>query len=160
MKLTILFLIFFFNCTSVNSQSKNQISSILVDITTNSPYNKLTINPLSFIPELNDELKKDENFQYTMKEVNEKNFDEYFKKIKKTELLNWTKFGVNKLNFPNSHYELQISSPIFIKNNTEALIQVKTGFSNWFQIYKCTNNKCTLSYAFGNKKLPKEKGIK
>lgn len=120
----------------------------------------LTINPLSFVPELNDELKKDENFQYTMTEVNEKNFNEYFKKIKKTKLLDWTKFGGNKLTFSNSYYKLQISLPIFIKNNTEALVQVKTDFSNSFQIYKCTNNKCTLSYAFGNRKLPKEKGIK
>lgn len=54
-------------------------------------------------------------------------------------------------------YGIEFSTPVFINGNKEVLIQIKTNYVNWFNVYKLNkNNKWELSYGFGNKKLPKK----
>ncbi|MBD8019120.1 hypothetical protein [Kaistella pullorum] len=160
MKFILPILFIFLNFTKLNSQTKIITENLINEIISDQPYLGLVLNPKSFIPELNNELKKDENFKYTMKEVNEKDFNLYFDKSHRSKILDWREYNIKSVKYSPSKYTLQISTPLFIKNNTEVLFQIKTEFSNSFQIYKCLKNKCSLSYSFGNKIIPIQNKIK
>lgn len=158
-KIKIILLIFLANFTLVFSQNHNLVQNLLQDfISENQEYLKLKLDPQSFIPELNNELKKDENYKYTMNEVKDLNFIKYFEKIKSLKTINWKNYNISKFKTDSKNYEIQISTPIFINKNREALIQIKTNYVVWFNVYKLNKNKkWKLSYSFGNKKLPKKK---
>lgn len=152
----ILFL-FLINFSFVLSQKQNIIEHLICDIITeNQEYLNLELNPQSFIPELNNELKLDENYKYTMNEVKDKNFIQYFQKVKNVKRINWKNYKLPKFKYDAKKYGIEFSTPIFINGNKEVLIQIKTNYVNWFNVYKLNkNNKWELSYGFGNKKLPK-----
>jgi len=147
------------NFSLIFSQEKKLVENFIADfIENNKEYLSFKLNPQSFIPELNNELKNDENYKYTMNEVKDKNFIQYFEKAKITNQINWNKYKIPKLKLDVKNYTLQISTPIFINNNKEVLIQIKTNYLNWYNVYKKNkNNKWELSYTFGNKRLPKNK---
>ena len=159
MKIKLTIILFLINFSFVFSQRQNIIEHLLIDIIEeNQEYLNLKLNPQSFIPELNNELKKDENYKYTMNEVKDKNFIQYFQKVEKLNKINWTSYKLSKFKYDSNNYEIEFSTPIFINNNKEALIQIKTNYINWFNVYKLNNNnKWKLSYGFGNKKLPKNR---
>lgn len=159
MKIKLILLIFFLNFSFIFSQEKNVIEHLIRDIINeNQEYLTLKLNPQSFIPELNDELKKDENYKYTMNEVKDKNFVKYFEKIKISKKINWKDYNLPKFKYETRKYGIQISTPIFINKNKEVLIQIKTNYVDWFNVYKLNKgNKWELSYGFGNKKLSKNK---
>ncbi len=93
-----------------------------------------------------------------MNEVKDKNFILYFQKVKKINSINWKKYNLPKFKFDSKKYEIEFSTPIFINKNKAALIQIKTNYISWFNVYKLNKkNKWELSYGFGNKKLPKIK---
>ena len=157
LKSKLFILIFFIKFSFAFTQEKNLVEHFINDvIEQNKEYLSMKLNPLSFIPELNNDLKNDENYKYTMKEVKDKNFSKYFEKVKFTKQLNWKTYRISNFKVDSKNYTIQISTPIFINKNREALIQVKTDYCDWINVYKLKkNNKWEYSYGFGNKKLPK-----
>ena len=115
-------------------------------------YEKMNIYAWSFTPELTDSLKNDENFKFTMKEVKEEDFSLYYKAKKYAPQINWKNYkSKSKITEIKDNNILQISTPLFIRDNREALIQLKTFYKNEFNVYKYKNGKWILSYSFGNR---------
>ena len=159
MKFKFSFLLFFVCFLLVSAQDKHQIEKLVNYIIFENPdYLSMKLNYESFVPELPESLKKEENFKHTMKEVRNNNFHKYFEKVKFTNKINWKDYNIKEFKETKSKYKIQISTPIFIKKNKEALVQIKTNYSNWYNVYKLNKeNNWQLSYAFGEKMLPKEK---
>ncbi|MNK64426.1 hypothetical protein D3C87_836670 [compost metagenome] len=156
MKNTLFFLLFFFQFIFVNSQQRGITEELIKDVFADNPeYLTLKLNPESFIPELSGDLKNSENYKYAMSEIQDGNFKKYFKSVRSINKISWKDYEFQKIKFDSIDYELQISSPIFIKNKKEVLIQVKTNYLNWYQVYKLKREKWELSYGFGEKSFAK-----
>ena len=84
MKTKLILLLFFINFSLVFSQEKKNVENLIQDIVNEyEEYLSLKLNPVSFIPELDTDLKNDEIYKHTMNEVKDNNFVKYFTKVKK-----------------------------------------------------------------------------
>ena len=147
----IIILIITFSLSSCLHQQKNT-QGIFKQIVDDQEYEKMNIYAWSFTPELTDSLKNDENFKFTMKEVKEEDFSLYYKAKKYAPQINWKNYkSKSKITEIKDNNILQISTPLFIRDNQEALIQIKTFYKNEFNVYKYKNGKWILSYSFGNR---------
>ena len=153
MKKTIYLIILIFTISSCLNQQKST-QGLLSEILNDEEYKKMDIYAWSFIPQLSDSLKNDQNFLYTMDEVKDKSFDLFFNTKNRTPLINWKNYKIrNKVVEFKNQNTLQISTPLFIQNDSEALVQIKTNYADWYNVYKYQNGRWNLSYGFGNKTI-------
>lgn len=143
----ILFICIILNSCSMQKRTeKEYIKLINKYIETNYEYS-LILRSKSFIPTLDTNLKNDENFNYTMTEVKESNFNKFYVANKKSKIIDWTNL-INKAKVSENDFNIEISTPLIVNNN-QALIQTITKNYNTFTVFQKKAGKWQLSYSFG-----------